>query len=123
MSTVSPAAERPKLYSVAIELTATCNQKCTYCYNDWRQHNGAHVATADTEQLIARAKKLLDSFDIDHVTLTGGEPFARPDIWELLDLFREHGVRMQFISNGGLITERIAARLAGYDVSYVQVTL
>lgn len=114
---------RPKLYSVALELTATCNQKCSYCYNDWREDNGARVATADTRQLLARTEKLLDALDIDHFTLTGGEPFARPDIWELLDLLRSRGSRVQMISNGGLVTERIAARLAEYDVMYVQVTL
>ncbi len=114
---------KPKVYSVAMELTATCNQKCTYCYNDWREDNGAEVDTADTEQMVGRANKLLDALDIDHFTLTGGEPFARADIWELLDVFKARDTRMQFISNGGLITERIATRLAGYDVSYVQVTL
>lgn len=118
-----PEPTRPKLYSVALELTATCNQKCTYCYNDWREDNGAHVASADTRQLLARTEKLCDAADIDHFTLTGGEPFARPDIWELFDLLRSRGVRVQMISNGGLITERIAARLAEYDVMYVQVTL
>jgi radical SAM protein with 4Fe4S-binding SPASM domain len=115
--------ERPKLHSVALELTATCNQKCTYCYNDWREDNGAEVETGDTEQMLARARKLLDSLDIDHFTLTGGEPFARADIWELFDLLRSYETRVQMISNGGLITERIASRLAEYDVMYVQVTL
>jgi radical SAM protein with 4Fe4S-binding SPASM domain len=117
------AQGRPELYSVAIELTAVCNQKCTYCYNDWRADNGEGVDTADTQQLLGRASKLLDALEIDHFTLTGGEPFARSDIWELLDLLRDRGVRVQLISNGGVITDRIAERLAEYDVSYVQVTL
>lgn len=122
-NSVAGEITRPKLFSVAIELTATCNQKCTYCYNDWRADNGAEVDTADTEQLLARATKLLDFLEIDHFTLTGGEPFARSDIWALLDLLKDRGARVQFISNGGLITERIAERLAAYDVTYVQVTL
>jgi radical SAM protein with 4Fe4S-binding SPASM domain len=114
---------RPKVHSVAIELTAYCNQKCTYCYNPWREDNGAEVGKASTDQLVARCDKLLEAFEIDHVTLTGGEPFARNDIWALLDRFTEAGVGVQIISNGGLITERIAERLAPYGVRYVQVTL
>ncbi|HZO11787.1 MAG TPA: radical SAM protein [Polyangiaceae bacterium] len=114
---------KPELYSVAIELTAHCNQKCDYCYNGWREDDGAAVATATTAQLLARVHKLVDAFAIDHVTLTGGEPFARGDIWQLLDLLAEHGVAVQIISNGGLITERVAERLAPYGVRYVQVTL
>jgi len=116
-------AARPKLFSIAVELTAYCNQKCSYCYNGWRADNGASVDAGSSEQLIARCEKLLDEFDIDHFTLTGGEPFAQASIWPLLDLLRDHGVGAQIISNGGLIDERIAERLAPYDVSYVQITL
>jgi radical SAM protein with 4Fe4S-binding SPASM domain len=114
---------RPKVHSVAIELTAYCNQKCTYCYNPWRQDNGAEVDNATGEQLLARCTKLLDAYAIDHVTLTGGEPFSRNDVWPLLDRFRERGVGVQVISNGGLINERLAERLAPYDLRYVQITL
>ena len=117
------ASPRPKLHSIAIELTAHCNQKCNYCYNGWRADNGASMAEATTAQLLGRTQKFLDEFEIDHVTLTGGEPFSRNDVWQLLDLLRSANVGIQIISNGGLITERIAERLANYDVHYVQLTL
>ena len=64
-----------------------------------------------------------DRLRVDHVTLTGGEPFGRSDIWPLLDLLADHGVGVQIISNGGLVTDKIAERLAPYDVRYVQITL
>jgi radical SAM protein with 4Fe4S-binding SPASM domain len=115
--------DRPGVYSIAIELSAHCNQKCDYCYNGWREDDGASVAEASTEELLARADKLLDALAIDHVTLTGGEPFSRQDIWQLLDRLSERGVPVQIISNGGLLTERIAERLAPYRLRYLQVTL
>ena len=89
---------------MAIELTAHCNQKCNYCYNGWREDNGGALADATTDQLLGRTRKMLQAWDIDHVTLTGGEPFSRTDIWQLFDLLAEHGVAAQIISNGGLIT-------------------
>ncbi len=112
---------RPKVYSVAIETTPVCNQKCDYCYNEWRGDGGA--PTGGKDKLLARTAKLLDAWDIDHVTVTGGEPFARSDIFDLLDLLAERGVGIQIISNGGLIDEPLARRLADYSVRYVQVTL
>lgn len=116
-------ADRPKIYSLAVEVTAHCQQKCDYCYNAWRDDNGASMDHADTDRLVARVEKLLDAWDVDHVTITGGEPFARKDVFRLLDAVRSRGVGIQIISNGGVITDAIAHRLAPYDVHYVQVTL
>ncbi len=114
---------RPKIYSIAIELTAHCNQKCDYCYNAWRDDGGSTVGAPTADVLVARVEKLLDAIDVDHVTLTGGEPFAQPATFDLLEVLRKRGVGVQIISNGGLITEKIAARLAPHRVRYVQVTL
>jgi radical SAM protein with 4Fe4S-binding SPASM domain len=114
---------RPKVYSVAIEVTAHCQQKCSYCYNAWREDNGAGMEAGSAKKLHARVDKLLSSVEVDHVTITGGEPFARRDLFELLDLVKAKGVGIQIISNGGLIDDTLATRLAPYGVSYVQVTL
>ena len=114
---------RPKVYSVAIEVTAHCQQKCGYCYNAWREDNGAGMEAGSARKLLARVTRLLEAIEVDHVTVTGGEPFARKDLFELLDLLRAHGVGIQMISNGGLVTEALAERLAPYGISYVQITL
>jgi radical SAM protein with 4Fe4S-binding SPASM domain len=114
---------RPKVYALAIETTAHCQQKCSYCYNAWREDNGAGFDAGAQKRLLARVDKLLTTLDVDHVTVTGGEPFARRDIFDLFELVHDKGVRIQIISNGGLIDESVATRLAKYDVSYVQVTL
>lgn len=117
------APSRPKVFAIAIETTAHCQQKCSYCYNAWREDNGASFEAGAQAKLLARVDKLLTSLDVDHVTVTGGEPFARRDIFELFDLVRAKGVKIQIISNGGLVDEALAQRLAPYEVSYVQVTL
>ena len=114
---------RDRVYSVAIEVTAHCQQKCAYCYNAWREDNGAGMEAGSAKKLHARVEKLLGALDVDHVTITGGEPFARRDVFELLDIVKAKGVGIQIISNGGLIDDTLAAKLAPYDVSYVQVTL
>ncbi|CAN5590575.1 hypothetical protein BH09MYX1_BH09MYX1_38430 [soil metagenome] len=118
-----PAQAKPKIYSVAIELTAHCNQKCDYCYNAWRDDGGQDVGAPTATELLARVKKLLDAIDVDHVTVTGGEPFAQPAAFHLMDELTARGVGIQIISNGGLITEKIAERLARHRPRYVQITL
>jgi radical SAM protein with 4Fe4S-binding SPASM domain len=118
-----PRVGRPKVYAIAIEVTAHCQQKCDYCYNAWREDNGAGFEAGNAKKLLARVDKVLSALEVDHVTVTGGEPFARRDVFELFDLVRSRGVGIQIISNGGLVDDETAARLAPYGVHYVQVTL
>lgn len=114
---------RPKVNSLAIELTAHCNQKCDYCYNEWREDDGRRVSTGDVAQLLGRVKKLADAWNLDHVTLTGGEPFSHAGLFPLLDEMRRRKIGVQMISNGGLITDKIAQRLRPYRLRFIQITL
>ena len=120
---VNEPGARPKVYSIAIEVTAHCQQKCSYCYNAWREDNGAGMEAGTQKKLLQRVERVLSRLEVDHVTVTGGEPFARKDVWELLDVVSTHRVGIQIISNGGLIDDAIAERLAPYRPHYVQVTL
>ncbi|MBW2525805.1 MAG: radical SAM protein [Deltaproteobacteria bacterium] len=113
-----------------MELTAECNQQCRYCYNREQAAQEALDRSAErpsaAEQqalLLRRVDRLLDAFDVDHLTLTGGEPFAQPALWPLLERLRARDVPVQIISNGGLITAAVAARLAPLGVLAVQLTL
>ncbi len=109
--------------SLAVELTSSCNQTCGYCYNAWRGDGGREVGALSTERLVAVLDRILGNVDIDHVTFTGGEPFSRRDLFEILDVCRARGVRFQMISNGGLITDALATRVATYRPLSIQVTL
>lgn len=114
---------RPRLHSLAVELTSACNQKCTYCYNAWREDDGRGVGALPTSDLVALLGRALDEIAFDHVTFTGGEPFSRRDLFEILDVCVARGTPLQIISNGGLITEAAAAALAARRPLSVQVTL
>lgn len=115
--------ERPKVYALAVELTSACNQKCSYCYNGWREDDGKSVGALPTSELCALLDRAFDEIEFDHVTLTGGEPLSRRDLFDVLDLLRRRSMPFQMISNGGLVTEALATRLASYRPLSVQVTL
>lgn len=116
-------ATRPKRYALAIELTSYCNQKCGYCYNAWREDGGKALGALPTEQLVSLVDKALTEVEFDHVTLTGGEPFSRNDFFDVIGVCEGHGVKAHIISNGALITEDIAKRLAPFKPLGVQITL
>lgn len=111
---------RPSLNGIAVELTAQCNQRCRYCYNAWR---GEPEPPTDGARVLQRVRVLLDTFELQHVTLTGGEPLASPVLFDLLELLASRAVPVQLISNAALATEELARRLAPFRVRYVQATL
>jgi radical SAM protein with 4Fe4S-binding SPASM domain len=113
------ATGKPSLHAVALELTRYCNQTCGYCYNAFRGEK--HAKSQLPDRWPARLRRLLDAFDIGQVTLTGGEPFAYRGIFKLLETLRAAGVPMRMISNGGLMTDAIAARLAPFAPQFVQL--
>jgi radical SAM protein with 4Fe4S-binding SPASM domain len=114
---------RPRVHSLAIEVTAFCNQHCDYCYNAWRADGGASVGTPERSVLLARIDRVLDAVDLEHVTVTGGEPLASPHLFPLLDHLRARHVRAQLISNGALVTPELAERLSRHRLLSVLVTL
>jgi radical SAM protein with 4Fe4S-binding SPASM domain len=111
------------VHSLAIELTAYCNQHCDYCYNAWRADGGASVGTPAIERLLARIDRIASAVSLEHVTITGGEPLASRDVFPVLDHLRKRHVRAQMISNGTLVTREIATKLAKHRLMAVLVTL
>ncbi len=114
---------RPRRYALALELTSHCNQRCSYCYNDWRGDNGRSVGAMPSAELLALLERALGEVEFDHITLTGGEPLARADFFAVMELLKRHDTDAFVISNGGLISDEIAAKLAGYSLRGIQVTL
>jgi radical SAM protein with 4Fe4S-binding SPASM domain len=114
---------RPRRYALAVELTSHCNQRCSYCYNDWRGDNGRSVGAMASADLLALLDRVLDEVEFDHVTLTGGEPLARADFFKVMDLLRRHETDAFVISNGGLVDDETASRLADHRLRGIQVTL
>ena len=117
MSGLEWKAAPPRVHSLAIELTAFCNQHCDYCYNAWREDGGASVGTPELAVLLARIDRVLDAVSLEHVTITGGEPLASHDLFPVLEHLRARHVRAQMISNGALVTQEIARGSRGIGSS------
>lgn len=57
------------------------------------------------------------------MVLSGGEPLYRPDIFDIAEYGVESGFRMAMATNGTLVDERIAARVADVGISRVAISL
>lgn len=94
--------------TVDLEITNRCNLRCTYC---------SHFTSAgDVGQDLPKEEWLkffeeLNRCAVTTVTLTGGEPFYREDLRELLKEIVRNRMRFSILSNGTLVTDEMAAFL------------
>jgi len=86
-------------------VTARCNARCKMCFNSNRQID----ADQKTELTIKDIEKLSTHYrPLSQLTLTGGEPFIRNDLHEIVRLFYENsGVRWLTIPTNGFFTNNI----------------
>lgn len=104
MSDFRPALPTAPL-SMDIAITGRCNLRCRYCF-----YADEMAARSDfsTERWLSFFREL-GRLAVQRVCLTGGEPFTRPDLWDLLDGLIANRMRYQILSNGTLITEQVLA--------------
>ncbi len=96
-------------YNINWNITRKCNLRCKHCYYD----AGAQLEDElSTEQSFALLDEIASVFgDKANVTLGGGEPLLRKDIFDLISYGSERGLRMMLASNGTLLNEEVATRL------------
>ncbi|MFP4054806.1 MAG: radical SAM/SPASM domain-containing protein [Phycisphaerae bacterium] len=99
--------------SFVFEVTQRCNHDCPHCYNCWKNPVDYPRGELSTPETLAMLDKLLDETDATLVSLSGGEPFLREDIFEIVDHLDARGVGVNMICNGSLVTEEAIERLAG----------
>jgi radical SAM protein with 4Fe4S-binding SPASM domain len=99
--------------------TRRCNLACRHCYLDAQDCAGPELTTAQARDFIAD----LGRMKVPVLLLSGGEPMLRPDLYELIAMAREAGVRPVLSTNGMLITPEAAGRLREAGIRYVGVSL
>jgi AdoMet-dependent heme synthase len=100
------------------ETTKACNLTCRHCRAVPRRSIGP------TELTTSRAFDLIDQIAAvakPVMVLSGGEPLFRPDLFEIGQYGVETGFRMALATNGTLVTERVAAKIA--DAGFARVAI
>jgi AdoMet-dependent heme synthase len=110
----------PSLRLVFWETTKACNLTCQHCRAVPQRRLGP------TELTTNRALDLIDQ--IAEVAkpvfvMSGGEPLFRPDLFDIAEYGVETGFRMALATNGTLVTERVAAKIADSGISRVAISV
>jgi len=111
-------------------VTECCNLRCSHCYQDSYTRNELNFK--QLLDILAQYKSLLNTFSQrlshpvhGHINVTGGEPFARNDFMDLLEIFAQHRELFSFaiLTNATFIDADIAKRLQQLKPRYVQISI
>ena len=105
---------------VVYNCTPRCNLRCLHCYSS------SDACSCGAELTTDQAKAMIDSvsaFGCPVLLFSGGEPMLRGDLFELLAYAKDKGLRTVISTNGTLITDDAAQRLAELTLSYAGISL
>jgi radical SAM protein with 4Fe4S-binding SPASM domain len=114
--------EHPLRY-LFLEVTRRCNLRCAYC-------GSSCEITAPAEELSTRQWcAIIDQIAADFyapqvmVAVTGGEPFARKDLFDIFTHLQERGFHYGMVTNGTYITPKKAERLVQAGIGSISLSM
>jgi heme d1 biosynthesis radical SAM protein NirJ len=110
----------PKAPVVIWNLIRRCNLTCKHCYSG--STNVDFPGELSTDE-VNRTMDDLAAFGVPVLILSGGEPLMRGDIFEISARAKRMGFYVGLSTNGTLIDDETAARIAAVDYNYVGISL
>lgn len=113
--------------SAMFELTYNCSEKCIHCYNIGATRNDDEVShRGDREELnLDDYKRIIDDLyegGLIKVTLSGGDPFSKPIVWDIIDYLYQKEIAFDIFTNGQRIVKDVE-RLANYYPRLVGISI
>lgn len=120
----------PQVLQMQWHITEKCNLRCTHCYQS--SYTEENSTIEGLEHILKQYVQTLDIMSMmsgrnvpGHIVLTGGEPLYHKQFYALLDKFASYKGRFSFsiLTNGTMIDEQTAEKIASYNPSYVQISI
>ncbi|MBI2900703.1 MAG: radical SAM protein [Planctomycetes bacterium] len=95
---------------VNLEINYLCRYACRHCFQSLRPDSYPE-ATPDAAAVIAAAERVAAA---EEISITGGDIFLQPAVWEALDFLQERAPRatIRLLVNGGGFDDEVRRRLA-----------
>jgi AdoMet-dependent heme synthase len=116
-SLISRTVKRHLPWSVHLDLTYRCNERCIHCYLDHEDHG--EMKTDEIKNVLEQLAQSGTLF----LTLSGGEIFLRDDLFELLEFARSLHFDISLKTNALLIDAEQARKLRDLSVRRIQVSI
>lgn len=113
--------------SVMLELTYRCSEMCIHCYNPGATRNSNEVSgRADRKELcLDDYKRIIDELydeGLMKICISGGDPFSKEIVWDIIDYIYHKGLAFDVYTNGQRIIDDVE-KLANYYPRTVGVSI
>jgi radical SAM protein with 4Fe4S-binding SPASM domain len=108
-------------------LTDRCNLRCQHCYQagEVRAEMTLPEIRRGIEEIAETLETWQDAYEMEFspsFSITGGEPFLREDLFPILEEIRKAGYALHILTNGTILDQPAADRLAAIGVDGLQVS-
>ena len=113
--------------SAMFELTYRCSEQCIHCYNPGAARNDKEKSTRGDrrEMSLDDYKRVIDELyeeGLVKVCLSGGDPFSKSEVWDIIEYLYEKGIAFDIYTNGQRLFGH-EDRLASYYPRLVGVSI
>jgi MoaA/NifB/PqqE/SkfB family radical SAM enzyme len=105
--------------------TSRCNLYCEHCFNHNRQDNVDGTTGKKDELTIEEIGKIASKMGhLKTLTITGGEPFLRNDIVDIVgEFYRKNGLQYASIHTNGMFKERAVSAISDCLEKYPKLNI
>lgn len=113
--------------SVMFELTYNCSEKCIHCYNVGATRNDSEISERGNRQELTLEdyKRIIDELyeeGVVKVCLSGGDPFSKSIVWEIINYLFLRDIAFDVFTNGQRVINDVL-RLADYYPRLVGISI
>lgn len=101
------------------QLNSACNLRCLHCC----EQAGLSMPDEMTKEQALDFCRQAVELDVPYIALSGGEPLECPHIFDICRFVRDNDISLKIETNGELIDDDLARRLAELKLRSVQVSI
>lgn len=115
-------------FFIQLHLTERCNLRCRHCYQTGNKTD--ELVFSEIREIISEVSEMLkawsEAYGIEFkpsFNITGGEPFLRDDIFQIIEEIKSFGFEAYLLTNGILIDKQKADALYKAGINGVQISI
>lgn len=109
---------------IRLSITDVCNFKCGYCLPNGYQKDKSDNRTFLSLEEVQRLAKGLSELGVSKIRLTGGEPTARKDFFDIVKILKQNsGIKKTVITTNGYKLDQLAKQIIESGLDGINISI